>query len=121
MSLGVYLSTISVFGEICAAFANFFGKVMDVISTFAPLVGITIILNKETDVPGWKVVSRKRRALTKEFRSDILKAQKSQPFDAKAPFVPAADKMEIKLQNVSFAHPGGQPLFKDMNFSAPQG
>jgi ABC-type multidrug transport system fused ATPase/permease subunit len=121
MNLGVYLATISVFGEICSAFADFFHQVMNIIGTFAPLVGITGILNKPTDVPAWKAVNRKRRALTKEFRGEILQTLKDRPPPEGEPFVPAADRLEIKLVDMVFGHPGKNLIFQNLTFSCKQG
>ena len=67
-------------------------------------------------------MSRKRRALTKEFRQLALEAGRSTASDANAPFVPAADKLEIKLLDVCFKHPGGnKDVFQKVNFSLEQG
>lgn len=123
VGLGVYLATISVFGDICGAFESCFGRVMDVISTFIPLAAITLLLNKATDVPAVKAVNRQRRLLTKEFRAEMIKAQKANPtphVEGEA-FVPAADKLDIKLIDVVFAHPGGEPCFHGVSFTCPQG
>lgn len=117
----MYLATISVFGDICGAFESLFGRVMDVIATFAPLCCITYVLNKPTDVPAWKVVNRNRRALTKEFRAEMLKKKKESSPTDNEPFVPAADLLEIKLVDVVYAHPGASPIFQNITFTCKQG
>jgi len=118
LKLGVYLATISVFGEICASFSEFFGLVMNVVNTFTALAGITIMMNKAIDVPSWKAVNRHRRAETKKLRARLLAAG---PVAVAGPFVPAADKMEISMTDMIFGHPGGEPIFRNTNLTCPQG
>lgn len=121
LKLGVFLATVSVFGDICGTFSDFFGLVMDIIGTFEPLVGITCMLNKPIDVPSWKDVNRKRRAETKQLRAQVLRELSNSAESDGKPFVPASDQMPISMDKMTFAYPGSEPLFKDLCMSCKQG
>lgn len=118
LNLGVYLATISVFGDICDAFSEMFGLVMDCISTFPGLLDITKLLNKEIDVPSWKDVNRKRRSETDKQRKEKLTTTKSTVGEQS---VPASDQLEITFKDMSFAYPGQDALLQNLNLSCPQG
>jgi ABC-type multidrug transport system fused ATPase/permease subunit len=97
IKLGVFLATISVFGDICGSFESLFSHVEGITGKFGDVLGLTDVLNKARDVLQWKDVQDKRKHMTKELRNSHL--HEHFPEDAK----PAIDKLKISVEDLNFA------------------
>jgi ABC-type nitrate/sulfonate/bicarbonate transport system ATPase subunit len=118
------LATISVFGDIAGAFAELFGMVMDIISTFTGLKGLTQQLNMRTDLPGMM----KSLELKEEFTAKKRKLVDRKEGDK----TPRVDLLQIEVSDINYDlpnilhgvvadEPPTKMLFKDLNYTAPQG
>merc|ERR1719482_1777111 len=129
IKLGVFLATISVFGDICGAFVELFGLYVDVVSTFGGIQDLTGLLNLPTDLKTWQAVNRQRRRKTVELRAKLLEQQNhlenqnvAQVEYSDRPFVPAADQMPIVIENLNYRFPGSpKMMFENVNLQCSQG
>merc|ERR1740117_1259760 len=108
VSLGKFLATISIFGELSNNFGEVCGCIMIITSVFDPLKAVTQVLNLATDVPTWKTVNRKRRAMTRAARGVAL-SQMSGARPPGADFLPAVDIVPFTFTNVGFRYEHGPP------------
>jgi len=118
-SLGAFLATIRIFDQISGDFAVLYNEIMLISRVSGALKGMTLLLNKQTDLKFWKGVNRNRRIRTKAEREEIFKSKiKLEPGEY------MTDKLPINLTNMcySFSKDGEvTPMFENVNVSVKQG
>lgn len=112
---GTFIATLHVFDHISAVFSEGYEELMAITSLGNVIKGVTVMLNRPTDLARWKAGNRKRRETTKTVRQIALQRAAG----TNGTTFPT-DLMPIHCQNMGFAYPTRQ-LFVDVNLSVQQG
>lgn len=122
VSLGVFLASLSVFGEVSSDFSKMYEHVMAIYKRLDALRTLTKYFNLQTEVRQIKALNEHRREATRT----VLEAAASRPPPPRESGLLRSDLICIQLDNVSFGYPANpfQPcrhMFKNINLKVPQG
>jgi ABC-type nitrate/sulfonate/bicarbonate transport system ATPase subunit len=113
LQLGLFLATINVFRHLCDAFAEFFQLSMDICGTFPYFINLIKLFNLKSELPEVRTHDLKKANMTMTRRAEVSQKASSS--------LPRVDLLDIELSNLSFGYDGEDKLFKNLNFSCPQG
>jgi len=117
ISLGTFLATVKIFGELSEQFSEGYEELMKVSGAIGPLKKLTMFFNMPTDVMLWKTINRKRREFTKVARAEAFStAPEDMPVGTFK-----SDLIQLKVQGLSFHYPGSGPLLQNINCAIEQG
>lgn len=117
VSLGAFLATIAVIGDVAGAFSMLYTVYLTVINTFDPVRDLTFCFNLPTDLKFWSELNEIRRTKTKQMRTVVAQEAKASGLDAKYP----TDLIPIMFTDVNFNYLPDEPIFTGLNLSAMQG
>lgn len=121
LSLGIFLATITIFGTYLAdTITELNAQLMIIVEGFKPIKDFTVYFNLPLELPALKKINRLRRQATSEARQGVLSPQgSSRQIEGESSY--KSDSIPLRLVDISFAYPGGDPVLKDVNIAAPQG
>jgi len=117
VQIGTFLATVGIFKGISDTFKDIFTASLELSKAIGPIVKLTELLNKKTNLRAQKKINRRRRAVTKEERSPEnlarLRKLSGQRF--------GTDAIPIRLENLTFSYPNDPPKVKNVSVEVPQG
>lgn len=131
LSLGAFLATIRIYGEVGEEFKEGFECMLEIVGCAGPLKKITKYMNMTTDLLDKKAVNRQRRADSTTEREKTMmefrerkkwEAAQSQGSSASKGKVFATDLMKFKINDLSFRYAEDAPnVLQNVNVEVGQG
>ncbi|CAK0872802.1 unnamed protein product [Prorocentrum cordatum] len=125
ISLGVFLATVGIFGDVSDLFGDLYQKLLSINKLLEPLHDVTVFFNLPTELLELKQVNRQLRTMTKKLQAEAI--QKPEP-SLESGLV-KTDLIPIKVVEMSFRYHGPVGdvndadgwLFRNVNLSVDQG
>jgi len=115
--IGTFLATVNIFKGISDTFKDIFTASLELSKATGPIVKLTELLNRKTNLRAQKAINRRRRQRTKAERSPEnlaeLRRTSGQRF--------GTDGIPICLDKLTFAYPNDVPKVEDVSVSVAQG
>lgn len=125
ISLGVFLATIGIFGDVGDMFGDLYQKLLSINKLLDPLHDLTVLFNLTTELGALKSVNRQRRVMTKKLRAEVM----HKPEPSVELGLVRTDLIPIKVMEMCFRYHDPSDdveeadgwLFRNVNLSVDQG